>query len=404
MYKEGKNWKDNSDRKREYSDRNDRGFGERNNRSFGRRNYNSEQNEYSNRRSYKELDQEGNFRERRSNYNADRRNQYSREEGRTSNYGERRTSSFRNDGDDRRREGFSQRREGFAPRRNTSNVRAWDREQEGGRPSYQKRERTADYNPNDKYSKKKQIKYREQFSDPNEPIRLNKYLSRAGVCARREADEYIVAGVVSVNGQVVTELGTKVKRSDVVKFHDEVISLEKKVYILLNKPKNTITTAEDEKGRRTVMDLIAGACTERVTPVGRLDKDTTGVLLFTNDGDLDYKLTHPKYLKKKIYHVQLDKNITKADMMTIASGITLEDGEVSADAISYIDETKKNQVGIEIHSGKNRIVRRIFEHLGYKVEKLDRVYFAGLTKKGLKRGEWRMLTQAEVNFLKMGSF
>ena len=266
------------------------------------------------------------------------------------------------------------------------------------------RPRTGDYDPNAKYSVKKQIEYKEQFVDPNEPIRLNKFLANAGVCSRREADEFITAGVVSVNGEVVTELGTKIKRSDVVKFHDEPVSIERKVYVLLNKPKDTVTTSDDPQERRTVMDLVKGACNERIYPVGRLDRNTTGVLLLTNDGDLASKLTHPKFLKKKIYHVHLDKNLTKADMDQIAAGIQLEDGEIHADAISYTDDCKKDQVGIEIHSGKNRIVRRIFESLGYKVVKLDRVFFAGLTKKGLRRGDWRYLSEAEVNYLRMGSF
>ena len=266
------------------------------------------------------------------------------------------------------------------------------------------RRRTPGYDPNAKYSKKKQIEYKEQFVDPNEPIRLNKFLANAGVCSRREADEFITAGVVSVNGQVVTELGTKIKRGDEVKFHEQVVNIERKIYVLLNKPKDTVTTSDDPLARRTVMDLVKDACTERIYPVGRLDRNTTGVLLLTNDGDLASKLTHPKYLKKKIYHVHLDKNLTQADMEQIAAGIQLDDGEIHADAISYTDEAKKNDVGIEIHSGKNRIVRRIFESLGYKVVKLDRVYFAGLTKKGLRRGEWRYLTEAEVNHLRMGSF
>ena len=264
--------------------------------------------------------------------------------------------------------------------------------------------RTGDYDPNAKYSKKKQIEYKEQFVDPNEPIRLNKFLANAGVCSRREADEFITAGVVSVNGEVVTELGTKIKRADVVKFHDETVSIERKVYVLLNKPKDCVTTSDDPQARLTVMDLVKGACAERIYPVGRLDRNTTGVLLLPNDGDLASKLTHPKYLKTTIYHVYLDKNLTKADMDQIAAGIQLEDGEIHADAISYSDEVKRDQVGIEIHSGKNRIVRRIFESLGYKVVKLDRVFFAGLTKKGLRRGEWRYLTEQEVNFLRMGSF
>ena len=266
------------------------------------------------------------------------------------------------------------------------------------------RPRTADYNPNAKYSMKKQIEYKEMFTDPNEPIRLNKYLANAGICSRREADEFITAGVVSVNGVVVTELGTKIKRTDEVKFHDEAVSVERKVYVLLNKPKDCVTTSDDPQERKTVMHCVKDACKERIYPVGRLDRNTTGVLLLTNDGDMASKLTHPKYLKKKIYHVYCDKNVTKADLDQIAAGITLDDGEIHADAIHYASETDKKQVGIEIHSGKNRIVRRIFESLGYRVVKLDRVYFAGLTKKGLKRGDWRYLTEMEVNMLRMGSF
>jgi len=275
---------------------------------------------------------------------------------------------------------------------------------QGGGYNRPYRTRTADYNPNAKYSLKKQIEYKDILTDPNEPIRLNKFLANAGICSRREADEFITAGVVSVNGEVVTELGTKIKRTDEVKFHDEPVSIERKTYILLNKPKDCVTTSDDPQERKTVMDFVKGACKERIYPVGRLDRNTTGVLLLTNDGDLASKLTHPKYLKKKIYHVYCDKNVTKADLDQIAAGVTLDDGEIHADAISYASETDKSQVGIEIHSGKNRIVRRIFESLGYKVIKLDRVYFAGLTKKGLRRGDWRYLTEQEVNMLRMGSF
>ena len=253
-------------------------------------------------------------------------------------------------------------------------------------------------------NKKKQINYKQEVIDPTEEVRLNKYLANAGICSRREADEFITAGVVTVNGQVITELGTKIKYGDEIKFHDQTISIERKIYILLNKPKDTVTTSDDPQSRRTVLDLVKGACPERIYPVGRLDRNTTGVLLLTNDGDLASKLTHPKFMKKKIYHVHLDKNLTRADMEKIATGLTLDDGEIHADAISYTDETKKDDIGIEIHSGKNRIVRRIFESLGYRVVKLDRVFFAGLTKKGLRRGEWRFLTEAEVNFLRMGSF
>ena len=260
------------------------------------------------------------------------------------------------------------------------------------------------YDPNAKYSFKKRIEYKEENIDPNQPIRLNKFLANAGVCSRREADEFIQAGVVTVNGQVVTELGTKVLRTDEVKFHDAPVTLEKKVYVLLNKPKDYVTTSDDPQQRKTVMDLVKGACPERIYPVGRLDRNTTGVLLLTNDGDLASKLTHPKFLKKKIYHVHLDKNVTAYDMQQIAQGITLEDGDIKADDIQYADPVDKKQVGIEIHSGKNRIVRRIFESLGYRVQKLDRVQFAGLTKKNLRRGDWRYLTEEEVDRLRMGAY
>ncbi len=267
-----------------------------------------------------------------------------------------------------------------------------------------RRQRTADYDPNAKYSMKKRIEYKEQNYDPNEPIRLNKFLANAGVCSRREADEFIQAGVITVNGQVVTELGTKVLRTDEVRFHDDPVSLEKKVYVLLNKPKDYVTTSDDPQQRKTVMDLVKDACPERIYPVGRLDRNTTGVLLLTNDGDLASKLTHPKYLKKKIYHVFLDRNVTAHDIQQIAEGVVLEDGEVRADDVQYASPTDKKQVGIEIHSGKNRIVRRIFESLGYRVIKLDRVQFAGLTKKNLRRGDWRYLTEEEVDRLRMGSY
>jgi len=274
----------------------------------------------------------------------------------------------------------------------------------GQRPQGGFRQRTADYDPNAKYSMKKRIEYKEQNYDPTEPIRLNKFLANAGVCSRREADEFIQAGVVTVNGEVVTELGTKVLHTDVVKFHDDPVLLEKKVYVLLNKPKDYVTTSDDPQQRKTVMDLVKNACPERIYPVGRLDRNTTGVLLLTNDGDLASKLTHPKFLKKKIYHVYLDRNVTAHDMEEIANGITLDDGEIKADAIEYADPVDKKQVGIEIHSGKNRIVRRIFESFGYKVLKLDRVQFAGLTKKNLRRGDWRYLTEDEVDRLRMGAY
>ncbi|MFC2665019.1 MAG: pseudouridine synthase, partial [Prevotella histicola] len=266
------------------------------------------------------------------------------------------------------------------------------------------RQRTADYDPNAKYSMKKRIEYKEENFDPNEPIRLNKYLANAGVCSRREADEFILSGAVTVNGEVVKELGSKVLRTDVVLFQEKPVSLEKKVYVLLNKPKDYVTTSDDPQQRKTVMDLVKNACPERIYPVGRLDRNTTGVLLLTNDGDLASKLTHPKFLKKKVYHVYLDKPVTANDLQKISDGIELEDGEIKADAIEYTSPDDLTQVGIEIHSGKNRIVRRIFESLGYRVVKLDRVQFAGLTKKNVRRGDWRFLTEKEVDMLRMGAF
>ena len=266
------------------------------------------------------------------------------------------------------------------------------------------RPHTPGYDRNAKYNLKKRIEYKEENIDPNEPLRLNKFLANAGICSRREADEFIQAGVVTVNGEVVTELGTKILRTDEVKFHDAPVSLEKKVYVLLNKPKDYVTTSDDPQQRKTVMDLVKDVCPERIYPVGRLDRNTTGVLLLTNDGDLASKLTHPKFLKKKVYHVHLDRNVTAHDLQQIRDGITLEDGEIKADAVEYADDNDKAQVGIEIHSGKNRIVRRIFESLGYRVTKLDRVQFAGLTKKNLRRGDWRFLTEKEVDMLRMGAF
>ena len=250
----------------------------------------------------------------------------------------------------------------------------------------------------------KRIEYEMPIPDPEEQIRLNKFMANAGICSRREADDFIQKGLVKVNGEVVTELGTKISHNDTVEYDGKVVTLEHKCYILLNKPKDCVTTSDDPNGRLTVMDIVKGACEERIYPVGRLDRNTTGVLLLTNDGDLASKLTHPKYVKKKIYHVWTDKDISEEDMQRIADGIELDDGPIHADAISYATDTDRNQAGIEIHSGRNRIVRRIFESLGYHVTKLDRVYFAGLTKKNLPRGRWRYLTQEEVNFLKMGSF
>ena len=319
----------------------------------------------------------------------------------------------------RPRYGNNDNNKGYRPRYNAGQAQGEEGYQQrpsyGNRGGYQQgggynnrqggfRPQGGGFAPNPKAGFKKRIDYKDDSIDPNEPMRLNKYLANAGVCSRREADEFIQAGVVTVNGAVVTELGTKVLRSDEVKFHDQPVSLEKKVYVLLNKPKDYVTTSDDPQQRKTVMDLVKNACPERIYPVGRLDRNTTGVLLLTNDGDMASKLTHPKFLKKKIYHVHLDKNVTAHDLQQIRDGITLEDGEIKADDVQYADPVDKKQVGIEIHSGKNRIVRRIFEKLGYRVTKLDRVQFAGLTKKGLRRGDWRYLTEEEVVRLRMGSY
>ena len=386
--------------------REDRGFGGE------QRSYGGGQRPYRSYQPRQDYNREGGYANREGGYNREggfRPNNggYRREGG----YGNReggynREGGFRpNNGGYRREGGYGNREGGYRD----NNVGGFRRPQGGygnnrfggGRPQQR---RTGNYDPNAKYSMKKQIEYKELNVDPDAPIRLNKFLANAGVCSRREADEFITAGVVSVNGTVVTELGTKVKRTDEVKFHEQPVSIERKVYVLLNKPKDYVTTSDDPQNRKTVMDLVKNVCRERIYPVGRLDRNTTGVLLFTNDGELASKLTHPKFLKKKIYHVTTDKNVTAADMRQIAEGITLEDGEIRADAIDYASPTDKKQVGIEIHSGKNRIVRRIFEALGYRVVKLDRVLFAGLTKKNVRRGDWRFLTEQEVNMLRMGAF
>ncbi|HLP04478.1 MAG TPA: pseudouridine synthase, partial [Paludibacter sp.] len=260
-----------------------------------------------------------------------------------------------------------------------------------------------DYNPNSKYSNKKQLEFRKNNVDMTKPVRLNKFLANAGICSRREADEYIQAGVISVNGEIVTEMGVKVLPTDKIMFHDQTVRSERKVYILLNKPKDCVTTSEDTHDRLTVLDLVKNACSERIYPVGRLDRNTTGVLLLTNDGDLASKLTHPKYDKKKIYHVTLEKPLEKEDFDTIMTGVALDDTTIAADALEFVKEGDLKQLGIEIHSGQNRVVRRIFEKLGYKIIRLDRVFFAGLTKKNVPRGKYRFLTEREISMLKMGA-
>ena len=256
-----------------------------------------------------------------------------------------------------------------------------------GKPRTQERKSYPKFNPNKQTGE----------------VRLNRFVAQSGICSRREADELITAGLVSVNGVIVTELGTKVMPGDEVKFNGEKIQGEHKVYLILNKPKGYVTTIEDDHAAKTVMELVAGACTERIYPVGRLDKNSLGLLLFTNDGDITRTLTHPSLKKKKIYEVALDKPLTRADFDTLAEGVDLEDGAAYFDEISWLKDDKKS-VGVEIHSGRNRIVRRMFEHLGYQVTKLDRVYYAGLTKKNLKRGQWRFLTVDEVNRLKSGRY
>ena len=387
-----------NNRPRFNSERNHEG-GYNRERSFGgERNYNSFGNDrgYSSERTYS----------RGNSYNSDYSRDYNRAESKPYSRRPQQDNTWNSDAENTFRPSYSREGgEGYNARPRFNREGGYGQRPAGG--GFGQRPAAGGFKKggfDNKYSKKKQIMYREEMKDPNEPIRLNKYLANAGVCSRREADDFITAGVVTVNGQVVTELGTKVKLGDEVRFHDQTISIERKIYILLNKPKDYVTTVEDPQDRKTVMDLVKGACKERIYPVGRLDRNTTGVLLLTNDGEMASKLTHPRFLKKKIYHVRLDKNLTAADMHQLATGIQLEDGEIHADEVSYTSDTDKTLVGVEIHSGRNRIVRRMFEHLGYHVLRLDRVQFAGLTKKNLRRGDWRFLTEKEVNMLRMGAF
>lgn len=358
---------------------------------------------------------ENRFGERRESRFGDRReNRYG--ERNENRFGEKREFKPRREGGYERREGSFERREGGYQQR--SNYGRRDSEFEGrhsgpkrfGRPQQapfgEKIRRAYDsseqYDKVQKhlYSQKKQLEYKKAnpFAESDE-IRLNRYISIAGVCSRRDADKLIAEGKVAVNGQVVTEMGVKVRKADIVEVEGKIAVPERKVYLVLNKPKDYVTTVEDPQERKTVMSLIEGACQERIYPVGRLDRMTTGVLLFTNDGDLAKKLTHPSYEHKKIYHVFLNRALSLEDFAKISEGVELEDGLIAADEISYASDDK-TEVGIQIHSGRNRIVRRIFEHLGYEIVKLDRVYFAGLTKKDLPRGHWRMLTAKEVNYIK----
>jgi len=273
-----------------------------------------------------------------------------------------------------------------------------------GKSKYSGEKHSKDSKPLAGKSQPEKPRGRKSTGSENGPVRLNKIIAHAGICSRREADTLIQAGLISVNGKIVTEVGTKVSPDDDIRYNGERLGNERKVYLLLNKPKDYVTTLDDPHAKKTVMDLVGRACKERIYPVGRLDKNTTGVLLFTNDGDLTRKLTHPSFNKKKIYHVHLDRNLQYIDMKKIAEGMELEDGPVNVDAIAYANAENKKEIGLEIHSGKNRIVRRIFESLDYKVMKLDRVYFAGLTKKDLPRGRWRFLTDKEIKMLKTNAF
>lgn len=344
---------------------------------------------YEGRQPYQSRDHEE--RQRASSY----KEQYRRHrEYNKSKYGQEHTAL--EEGDDAPRRSYAPR--GNYQQRNNDKKRNNKYRGNNRRPGQQ-------HNPNLKKNNKRQRPvYENTQPDPEKPIRLNKYLAHSGVCSRREADELIENGAVLVNGVPETQLGVKVTMNDRIEVNGKVITPEQKVYVLLNKPRNCVTTSDDPQERLTVVQLTRSAAKERIYPVGRLDRNTTGVLLLTNDGDLAAKLVHPSFEKKKIYHVWLDREVSVEDMQKLADGVELEDGEMHADAISYVDEEDHTQVGIEIHSGRNRIVRRLFEHLGYRVEKLDRVYFAGLTKKNLGRGKWRYLTQEEVNNLKMGAF
>ena len=288
------------------------------------------------------------------------------------------------------------------PNRFEHSSRPSNRSEQGDRP-----QRSFGHKPfkrnNGLYSDRKQQTYRQQHEDPTKPIRLNKFLANAGICSRREADDFIQAGVITVNGQVADSLGTKVLPTDEVRFHDQPVRRERKVYILLNKPKHTVTTTDDPEERKTVIDIVRNACAERIYPVGRLDRNTTGVLLLTNDGDLAAKLTHPKFGKKKIYAATLDRDLDPVDESILRAGVVLDDERIIPDALEF-PKADRHHIGLEIHSGQNRVVRRMFEKVGYKVVNLDRVSFAGLTKKNVGRGKWRFLTPKEVAMLQMGAF
>ena len=378
-------------------DRPRRSFGDRDNR------YNSEDRP---RRSFGDRDNRYNSEDRPRRSFGDRDNRFNSEDRPRRSFGDR---DNRYNSEDRPR-----REEGDRPQRTygARGAKPAYGEQRGGRFSDHKGGKFGPKSGDNRFGDKRNGRNGDRPAasypkfDPAKQtgeMRLNRFIAQSGICSRREADNFIQAGVVTVNGKVVTELGTKVQPTDEVRFNNEPVHGEKKVYLVLNKPKGYVTSLDDPHAGKTVMELVKGACTERIYPVGRLDKNSLGLLLFTNDGDLTKQLTHPSYQKKKIYQVTLDKPLTRADMDRIAEGITLEDGEIFADEISYVKENKQ-EIGIEIHSGRNRIVRRIFEFLGYTVTKLDRVYYAGLTKKNLKRGAWRFLTREEVERLKSGQY
>jgi len=366
-----------------------------NNNSFSQKNNNYKKNNYSekserdaytpnrysnNRYNNSNRDQNDSSSENRKSYtpNFRRNDNFKSEEGFKRNEGYKRNDDFKKNDGFRKNDGFK-RDNGYKRNDNYNRNEGYRKPYKKPYSNYQSNAAPVEYAPT-----------------PATEIRLNKYIADAGICSRRNADMYISAGNVTVNGEVMTTLGYRVKPTDEVRFDGKLLSSEKKEYILLNKPKGFITTTNDEKGRKTVMDLVANATNARILPVGRLDRATTGLLLLTNDGELTKKLTHPTHGVRKIYHVILDRKLEYKDFIAIEQGLELEDGFIQVDEISYVDQKPKNEIGIKIHSGRNRIVRRIFEHLGYQVDKLDRVVFAGLTKKDLPRGHWRRLTQQEV--------
>ena len=366
-----------------------------NNNSFSQKNNNYKKNNYSeksergsytpnrysnNRYNNSNRDQNDSSSENRKSYtlNFKRNDNFRSEEGFKRNEGYKRNDDFKKNDGFRKNDGFKK-DNGYKRNDNFNRNEGYRKPYKKPYGNYQSNTPSVEYAP-----------------APATEIRLNKYIADAGICSRRNADMYISAGNVTVNGEVMTTLGYRVKPTDEVRFDGKLLSSEKKEYILLNKPKGFITTTNDEKGRKTVMDLVANATNARILPVGRLDRATTGLLLLTNDGELTKKLTHPTHGVRKIYHVILDRKLEYKDFIAIEQGLELEDGFIQVDEISYVDQKPKNEIGIKIHSGRNRIVRRIFEHLGYQVDKLDRVVFAGLTKKDLPRGHWRRLTQQEV--------